>query len=279
LAAALTELHRASNVSRIQLHGLSTDEVKQLLAETSQQAIPQPFAELVQRQTEGNPLFVHETLRFVIDAGLVERRDGALRRVGDQTLAGRIPEGLREAVGKRLSWLSENTNRVLHIAAVIGREFQLDVLRQVIDCPEQELETALEEASAAAILEERWAVGATIMYRFSHAFFRQTLYDEIVAPRRIRLHQQIAFALEEVHARRVGEHAAELAEHFSFYSDALNLAKTVRYGELAAKRAMDVFAYGEAARHPRRAGSRRPGRRRTALRLVAGTWGGTVACR
>jgi predicted ATPase len=58
LSAALTELHRASNVGRVQLHGLSTVEVQQLLAEASQHTIPQPFAELVQRQTEGNPLSV-----------------------------------------------------------------------------------------------------------------------------------------------------------------------------------------------------------------------------
>jgi DNA-binding CsgD family transcriptional regulator len=248
LAAALTELHRGSNVVRIQLRGLCTDEVQQLMAATSQQMIPQPFAELVQRQTEGNPLFVRETLRFVIDTGLVERRDGTLRRVGDQTLASRIPEGLRDAVGKRLSRLSESTNRILSVASIIGREFQLDVLRQVIDSPEDELEAALDEAVTAGIIEERSAVGATLLYRFNHAFFRQTLYDEIVGPRRIRLHQQVALALEDVYVRRVDEHAAELAEHFSFYSDALQLAKAVHYGQVAAKRAMNVFAYGDAAR-------------------------------
>jgi DNA-binding CsgD family transcriptional regulator len=253
LSAARTELHRASNVARVQLHGLSTDEVQRLLAETSQNTIPQPFAELVQRQTEGNPLFVRETLRFVIDTGLMERRDGALRRVGDQTLVGRIPEGLRDAVGKRLSRLRDGTDRVLSVASVIGREFQLDVLHQVLAHPEEELEAALEEASAAAIIEEHAAVGAAITYRFSHAFFRQTLYDEIVAPRRIRLHQQVARALEEVYARRLDEHSAELAEHFSFYSDTLNLAKAVHYGEVAAKHATEVFAYGEAARQLERA--------------------------
>jgi predicted ATPase len=115
----LTELHRASNVARVQLQGLSTDEVLRLLAETSQQTVPQPFAELVQRQTEGNPLFVRETLRFVIDTGLVERRDGAFRRVGDQSLSGRIPEGLRDAVRKRLSRLSDATNRVLSVASAL----------------------------------------------------------------------------------------------------------------------------------------------------------------
>jgi predicted ATPase len=125
LSAALSELQRSSHVARIQLHGLSTHEVQRLLAETSQQTVPQPFAELVQRQTEGNPLFVRETLRYVIDTGLVERRNGALQRVGDQSLAGRIPEGPRDAVGKRLSRLSDSTNRVLSVASVIGREFRL----------------------------------------------------------------------------------------------------------------------------------------------------------
>jgi DNA-binding CsgD family transcriptional regulator/tetratricopeptide (TPR) repeat protein len=253
LSTALSKLHRASNVTRMQLRGLSTDEVLRLLAETSQQTIPQPFADLVHRQTDGNPLFVRETLRFVIDAGFMEQRDGALRRVGDRSLAGRIPEGLRDAVGKRLSRLSDSANRVLSVGAVIGREFQLDVVRQVLVIPDEELEAALEEASAAEIIEEQSIVGTSITYRFSHAFFRQTLYDEIVAPRRIRLHQQVAHALEEVQGARMEEHAAELAEHYAFSSDPLDLAKAVRYGEQAAIHAMEVFAYGEAARHLERA--------------------------
>jgi predicted ATPase len=109
----------------------------------------------VHHQTEGNPLFVRETLRFVLDTGLVERRDGALQRVGDQSLAGRIPEGLRDAVGKRLSRLTDGTNRVLSVASVIGREFQVGVLGRVLAGPEEELEAALEEASVAGTIEER----------------------------------------------------------------------------------------------------------------------------
>jgi predicted ATPase len=129
----------------------------------------------------------------------------------------------------------------------------LDVLSRVLAGPEEELEAALKEASAAAIIEENSSVGASIIYRFGHAFFRQTLYGEIVAPRRIRLHQQVANALEEVYVRRIDEHADELAEHFSFYSDTLNLAKAVHYGQVAARHATEVFAYGEAARQLERA--------------------------
>jgi DNA-binding NarL/FixJ family response regulator len=253
LSTALSELHRASNVTRLHLRGLSREEVLRLLADTSQQRVPQPFAELVHHQTDGNPLFVREMLRYVIEEGLVEQREGALHRVGEDSLAGQIPEGLRDAVGKRLSRLTAGTNRALSVASVIGREFHLDILRQVAACTEEELEDTLEEASVAGVIEERSLVRTRITYRFSHAFFRQTLYDEIVAPRRIRLHLQVARAIEQLNPRRLDEHAGELAEHYSFSSEVGDLSKAIHYGVLAAQRASGVFAYGEAARHLQRA--------------------------
>ena len=219
LATTLAELRRVSRVERIHLGELSVDEVQQLLASSSQQAIPRPLAEVVHRRSGGNALFVHELLRFLLSEHLVEQRDGALRRVGAESLAGHMPEGLRDVVGKRLSRLSAATNQVLSVASVIGREFQLDVLRRVHAGAEEELESALEDAMSAALVEEHLVIGATITYRFSHAFFQQTLYDEIMPPRRIRLHQQVARVLEEVHARRLEEHATELAEHYAFSSD------------------------------------------------------------
>jgi DNA-binding CsgD family transcriptional regulator len=256
LAAALAELRRGSQFERVHLSELSVDEVQRLLASSSQQAVPRALAEQVHHRSGGNALFVHELLRFLLSEGLVERRGGVLRRVGEETsLAGHMPEGLRDVVGKRLSRLSPAANQVLRVASVIGREFQLEVLRRVHARPDEELESALEEAVAEAIVDEQLVVGATITYRFTHAFFQQTLSDEIMAPRRIRLHQQVARVLEEVfsNARRLEEHAAELAEHYSFSSDANDLSKAVDYATLAAKRATEVFAYGEAARKLERA--------------------------
>jgi DNA-binding CsgD family transcriptional regulator len=256
LAAALAELRRGTQFERVHLGELSVDEVQRLLASSSQQAVPRALAEHVHRRSGGNALFVHELLRFLLSEGLVERRGGVLRRAGDETsLAGEMPEGLRDVVGKRLSRLSPATNQALRVASVIGREFQLEVLRRVHARPDEELESALEEAVAEAIVDEQLVVGATITYRFSHAFFQQTLSDEIMAPRRIRLHQQVAHVLEEVfsNARRLEEHAAELAEHYSFSSDTSDLSKAVDYATLAAKRATEVFAYGEAARQLERA--------------------------
>jgi DNA-binding CsgD family transcriptional regulator len=254
LAAALAELRRVSQFERVHLGELSVDEIQRLLASRSQQAVPRSLAELVHYRSGGNALFVHELLRYLLNEGLVVRRDGVLRRVGEEaSLAGEMPEGLRDVVGKRLLRLSPAANQVLSVAAVIGREFELEVLRRVHARADDELESALAESVRAAILQERSVIGTTITYRFSHAFFQQTLYDEIVAPRRIRLHQQVARVLEDIHRRRVDDCAAELAEHYAFSADSQDLAKAVHYGELAARRATDVFAYGEAARQLERA--------------------------
>src|SRR5262249_18351417 len=166
---------------------------------------------------------------------------------GDTPLALRIPEGLRDVIGKRISRLSGACNRVLAVAAVCGREFRLDVLTDVAGAPEGGGGGAVEGALRAGVLEDRRQAGV-LAYRFAHAFFRQTLYEELFTPRRIRLHQQVARALERRYATRLAEHAAELAEHFAQSTDAEDLAKAVHYGELAAGRAMAVYAYSEAGR-------------------------------
>src|SRR4030095_6981225 len=107
----------------------------------------------------------------------------------------------RDVIGKRLSRLSEQTNQVLSVAAVIGREFRLDVLQWVAGLSDEAMESALEQAQERAIVEQRSTMGVLI-FRFTHAFFRQTLYEETFASRRLRLHQQVARALEGVYVRR-----------------------------------------------------------------------------
>ena len=211
LSGALAELRRLSSFSRVPLRGLTADEVQRMISTITEQELPWGMAQAVHRQTEGNPLFVQEVLRYLVEEGLMSREEGRWR---ETPLDMNIPEGLRDVIGKRLSRLSEECNRVLSVAAVIGREFRVDVLQGVAGVAEDELFTALEEAQGAAVVEERSPVGAVVTYRFSHALFRQTLYQEMIAPRRIRLHQQVARASEEVYGTRLDEHAAELGRAF-----------------------------------------------------------------
>jgi predicted ATPase len=248
LSAALAELRRVATYGRVILRGLNADEVRRMLDSITRESVPWGLADAVHRQTEGNPLFVQEVVRYLAEEGLITRKEGRWRPAKDTPLEMNIPEGLRDVIGKRLSLISKQCNQLLSVASVIGRDFRLEVLKKVSGLSEEELYNALEEAKKAAVIEERAGVGAAVTYRFAHAFFRQTLYEETIAPRRIRLHQQVARALEGIYATRLEEHAAELAEHFSYSSDSADLKKAVSYGEMAVKRATDVYAYGEAVR-------------------------------
>ena len=186
LSGSLANLRRISNFSRVLLRGLTLDEVQGMVEAAAGQEIPSGLAEAVERQTEGNPLFVQEVLRYLVEEGLVSREGGRWSATGEESLATRIPEGLRDAIGKRLSRLSDECNRALSAAAVIGREFRMDVLQRVAELSEEELYSALEEAQGSAVIEERSTVGGVVNFWFSHAFFRQTLYEEVFTPRRIR---------------------------------------------------------------------------------------------
>jgi tetratricopeptide (TPR) repeat protein len=247
LSAALAELRRVATYGRVLLRGLNADEVRRMLESITRESVPWGLAEAVHRQTEGNPLFVQEVVRYLAEEGLITQKEGRWRPARETPLEMSIPDGLRDVIGKRLSLLSKECNQLLSSASVIGRDFALDTLRDVAGISEETFVNVLKEAVQLSIIEERSQVGA-IRYRFTHAFFRQTLYEEMIAPQRLQLHQQVARALESQYSKRLEEHAAELAEHFSHSTDPFDLKKAVSYGEMAAQRAISVYAYGEAAR-------------------------------
>jgi len=247
LSAALAELRRVSTYGRVLLRGLNADEVRRMLESITRESVPWGLAEAVHRQTEGNPLFVQEVVRYLAEEGLITRKEGGWRPTRDTPLEMSIPEGLRDVIGKRLSLLSPECNQLLSVASVIGREFALETLKAMAGINEDVFVNALKEAVRLSILEEHSQRGL-VRYRFTHAFFRQTLYEEMIAPQRLKLHQQVARSLEALYAKRLEEHATELAEHFSHSTDPADLMKAVEYSKMAAKRATDVYAYGEAVR-------------------------------
>ena len=230
---------------RIPMRGLTVDEVHRMYEVIRGNSVPLGQAEAVYQATEGNPLFAQEILRYLVEEGIVVRQDGQYIAQGDAAV---VPEGLRDIVGQRLALLGQEANDILMVAAVIGRDFSLDVLERVVDLTEDELLTALEEAIGRSVIEERPGPG-TLAFHFTHAVFRELLYDEMSAPRRVRRHQQIAHALEDLYADTLNNHAAELAEHFAQSAAPEDLTKAVTYGEVAARRAQNVYAHGEAVRH------------------------------
>src|SRR5207249_9964977 len=122
----LAELRRIASFSRVPLRGLTVDEVHRMMTIIRGQEAPWARAEAIHRQTEGNPLFIQEVLRYLVEEGLVVREGGRYVRTDSGDPDSGIPEGLRDVIGKQLSHLSAECNRLLAVAAVIGREFSLD---------------------------------------------------------------------------------------------------------------------------------------------------------
>lgn len=223
LAAMLADLNRDGIASRLQLGGLERNDVTAYLAAAGYD--DEDLAGALASVTGGNPFFLIEALRHVDESG---------GRWDPSTL----PQGVREAVTRRLSRLTAETNKALGAAAVVGSRFAVDLVERVLD---QDLVDAFDEACKAGIVVEE--PGG--QYRFNHALVRQSLLAELASVRRMRLHQRIAAALESEPG--ADDLLAELAHHYFECAWAGNAAKAVDYCRRAADQAMARLAYEGAA--------------------------------
>lgn len=224
LAAMLADLHRDGTANRLTLAGLDEDDVTAYVAEAGYD--DEELAHALASVTGGNPFFLIEALRHVDESG----------GVWDQST---LPQGVREAVSRRLSRLPAETNKALAAAAVVGSRFALELVEQVVG---SDLIDAFDEARQAGIVIEE--PGG--YYRFNHAIVRQSLLAELASVRRMRLHQRIAATLENLPGAE-DELLAELAHHYFECAWAGNAAKAVFYCRRAADQAMARLAYEGAA--------------------------------
>ena len=224
LAAMLADLHRDGTANRISLSGLDEDDVSAYVAKAGYD--DEELGHALASVTGGNPFFLIEALRHVDESG----------GVWDPST---LPQGVREAVSRRLSRLPIETNKALAAAAVVGSRFALDLVERVVG---DDLVDAFDEASKAGIVIEE--PGGR--YRFNHAIVRQSLLAELPSMRRMRLHQHIATTLEDEPGAD-DELLAELAHHYFECAWAGNAAKAVEYCRRAADQAMARLAYEGAA--------------------------------
>jgi eukaryotic-like serine/threonine-protein kinase len=238
LAEAIVEWNRERRPVRLALGRLSSEESAALLASLFQaETVSAEFVEAIQRETEGNPFFIEEVVKALIESGVVYREDGRWERKAIEELA--IPQSVKEAIGRRLNRLDPATLDVLHAAAVIGKTFSYDVLAASLGQAEGDLLPALDQGTAAQLVTPTEGEA----YVFTHDKIRETLYDEINPIRRRRLHQQVGEALE---GRRAGEaraRAQDMAYHFTAAGDS---RRGLEYSLQAAEQARKLYAWDEA---------------------------------
>jgi hypothetical protein len=207
---------------------------------------PNELRQVVYEGTEGNAFFVVEVLRHFAESA-------AIGAVGTESEPGiamgplAVPESVKDVIGQRIGRLGHETTRLLATAAVLGRQFELQVLQRVGGLAEEELIDRLEAAVRARVIEE--VAGPAGRYTFSHALIRDTLYSGLTATRRALLHGRAGAALEAAHGPNLEPYLAELAHHFAQAGLNADLDKAIEYGRHAGEHATSRLAYEQAAAH------------------------------
>jgi class 3 adenylate cyclase/tetratricopeptide (TPR) repeat protein len=247
LAELLAALHREPSVERLALGGFDDLELLELMETAAGRVMSEDGMVLrdeLLEETDGNPFFVVEILRHLAETGAITQEFGdwtvpnTLRTTG-------LPVSVREVVGRRVERLGDDAAKTLATAAVIGRDFDLQLLARVVDVDEERLLDVLDEALQAFIIAE--APGAQERYTFVHALIQRTLYDDLSTARRRRLHRRIASALEELPGSRT-DRVRELARHWYEATQPEDTPRAYEYAVAAGDDAQAHLAPDEAVR-------------------------------
>jgi tetratricopeptide (TPR) repeat protein len=250
LRDTLGALRRHRGVSRIELHGLDDAAVVTFFEAAAGHVLDDAgvgLAHAVYRETDGNPFFVGEVLRHLSETGAIYQ-DSAGRWVTEDVLdQTTLPDSVREVIGGRVVRLGKTSESVLSTAAVIGRDFDLDLLARATNTPEDELLDILEAATAAALVGELSDTPGR--FTFTHSLIQHTLYQDLGPTRRSRAHRQVAEALEELCGASPGARVGELARHWVAAIQPVELAKAVGYSRQAGDAALAALAPADALRY------------------------------
>jgi class 3 adenylate cyclase len=211
----------------------------------------QALAELRRRllaASEGNPLFLEESVRNLVDAGVLAGERGAYR-LARQPGGIEVPASVAAIIAARIDRLSTAEKTVLQLAAVVGEDVPLALLEAVSEMTTDELHGALADLRARELLYEA-RLFPDIAYAFRHGLTRRVAYDGLVHDSRRSLHARIADALETRHADRLDEVVETLAHH---YEHGAVWPKAAAYCLRAADKAKQRYTYPTALEFAQRA--------------------------
>jgi len=239
----LAALAREPGCQTLALPPLDAEETRALAEQLAERPVPEAAARALHARTQGNPLFISETLRHWLAEGLIDASRGGAPALPPEHLP--LGRGVRELIGLRVAALGEACLRTLGAASVLGRRFSLELLKGLPSLRGVELARALDAALAAAVLRDCDAEPGAL--EFSHALVRESLYDGLGGERRAELHREAGETLEKLVAADPGPQLERLAHHFLEAATVGDPRKAVGYARRAAGRASARGAYDEAA--------------------------------
>jgi DNA-binding NtrC family response regulator len=226
-----------SYVARVLLRPLSPPEMAAVTGSLlGTEELPDALRGLIAAKAEGNPFFVEEVTRSLLEEGAIRRENGrvVLTRALDQIA---VPDTIQDVLIARLDRLADEARRAIQVASVIGREFALRLLERIADAGTA-VRAHVEELRAVELIYEK-AAHPELAFMFKHALTHDVAYASVVAERRRELHRTIGLAIEELYADRLAELYETLAHHFE---RAEEWERALDYRERAIARAADAFA-------------------------------------
>jgi class 3 adenylate cyclase/tetratricopeptide (TPR) repeat protein len=203
----------------------------------------EPLKQLLIERTEGNPFFLEESVRTLVETQVLAGERGAYRLArAVQSL--QIPATAQAILAARIDRLAPEDKRLLQAAAVIGKDVHFPVLQAIADEPEAALRRGLSNLQAAEFLYET-RLFPDLEYTFRHALTQEVAYGSVLAVRRLALHTATGRALEALYADRLDQVYDRLAYH---YSRTDNSHKAVEYLTRFAEKATRMYAHAEAVK-------------------------------
>lgn len=238
---------------RLQLRRLPQEVVLQMLESLLGDAVSKRFMSSVYHATEGNPLFIEETIKSLAVDGQIRLNQGRWEQRNTTLI--HVPGSIKAVLGKRLDFVKKQTLELLQLAAVIGRSFPLNLLVEASPYSDDVIQWAIEEALAAQLIEvvkiedmptQKSTADIVIYYQFQHALIRETLYEELRPLRRRQLHRRVAAALEKLAGDQPVRNPAIVANHFI---NGAQDERAVSYLRQAGERAYKFYANDDAVEY------------------------------
>lgn len=207
--------------------------------------LPQDLHELILRKTDGNPYFVEEVVRTLIEQGAVMKTDSGLQwKPGTKVADIPIPDSLQALLMARIDRLDEQTKSTLQAASVIGRAFYYRILENISDSA-LVLGKQMLSLERAELLREAGRV-PELEYMFKHDLARDAAYGSILNRKRREFHKRVAQAMETIFHDRLEEHAHRLGQHFALAGEH---NRAMHYFTMAGEAAAALHATTESAAH------------------------------
>jgi class 3 adenylate cyclase len=212
-----------------------------LLAALGDDASLQSLKQLLIERTEGNPFFMEESVRTLVETKVLAGERGKYRLTGSLEITG-VPATVHAVLAARIDRLALEEKRLLQSAAVIGKDVPFVLLHAIAELSEDELRRDLGHLQAAEFLYET-RLFPDLEYTFKHALTHEVAYGGVLQERRRSLHARIVEAIERLYPERLAEQG-ELLAHHTFHGGLWEKAAT--YLRQAGAKAADRSAYREA---------------------------------